>query len=353
MIFIGAIVEAGPGLPELALAFESEVTRSPAVRRGAVACALASLALLGACGRPADPGWAGYAEGEYVYVASPMSGALATLAVQRGDDVKRGAPLFVLEAEAERAAREEATARLQGAGAQAEDLSKGKRAQELAVIDAQLAQARATAAQAAAELVRQQALVAQGFVSPSRLDDVRATARQAGARVAEMEASLGAARMPARADERAAAGASTEAARFALEQARWREAQKRQNAPADARGADTFFRVGEWVGAGQPVVSLLPPGATKARFYVPESDLAGVAVGQRVEVRCDGCTAPIPARISFIATQAEYTPPVIYSNTQRARLVFLVEARPEGDAGARLRPGQPLDVHRVAAGERP
>ncbi|MEQ1808116.1 MAG: HlyD family secretion protein, partial [Burkholderiaceae bacterium] len=127
------------------------------------------------------------------------------------------------------------------------------------------------------------------------------------------------------------------------------EQQMRQSAPADARISETFFRVGEWVGAGQPVLALLPPGATKARFFVPESELAGVAVGQSVSVSCDGCGAPIAARIDFIATQPEYTPPVIYSNSQRARLVFMVEARPDAKDSTRLRPGQPVDVRRAVA----
>jgi HlyD family secretion protein len=272
---------------------------------------------------------------------------LTTLAVQRGDEVKRGAPLFALDDQAERAASEEAAARASSAGAQAADLAKGKREQEIAVVQAQITQARAQSVQASAELARQEALVAQGFVSASRLDDVRAAARQARARVAELEASLRVAQLPARSDERNAAEASTDAARHALEQARWREQQKQQTAPADARVADTFFRAGEWVGAGQPVVSLLPPGATKARFFVPESELGAIAIGQPVSVACDGCSAPVAARISFIATQAEYTPPVIYSNSQRARLVFMVEARPDPKDAARLRPGQPIDVRRA------
>jgi len=309
---------------------------------------LTAAALLGACSPKADPAWAGYVEGEYVYVAAPIAGALTTLAVQRGDEVKRGAPLFALDDQAERAAREEAAARASGAGAQAADLAKGKREQEIAVVQAQITQARAQAVQASAELARQEALVTQGFVSASRLDDVRAAARQARARVAELEASLRVAQLPARSDERSAA-ASTDAARYALDQARWREQQKQQSAPADARVADTFFRAGEWVGAGQPVVSLLPPGATKARFFVPESELGAIAVGQAVSVACDGCSAPVAARISFISTQAEYTPPVIYSNSQRARLVFMVEARPDPKDAARLRPGQPIDVRRAAA----
>jgi HlyD family secretion protein len=316
--------------------------------RHAIGCALLAGALvLGACGSKTEPAWAGYVEGEYVYVASPIAGALTTLAVQRGDEVKRGAPLFALDDQAERAASEEAAARASSAGAQAADLAKGKREQEIAVVQAQITQARAQSVQASAELARQEALVAQGFVSASRLDDVRAAARQARARVAELEASLRVAQLPARSDERNAAEASTDAARHALEQARWREQQKQQTAPADARVADTFFRAGEWVGAGQPVVSLLPPGATKARFFVPESELGAIAIGQPVSVACDGCSAPVAARISFIATQAEYTPPVIYSNSQRARLVFMVEARPDPKDAARLRPGQPIDVRRA------
>jgi len=320
--------------------------RSVWSHRAIGAALLAGAAALGACGSKADPAWAGYVEGEYVYVASPIAGALTTLAVRRGDEVKRGAPLFALDDQAERAAREEAAARASGAGAQAADLAKGKRDQEIAVVQAQIAQARAQAVQASAELARQEALVKQGFVSASRLDDVRAAARQARARVVELEASLRVAQLPARSDERSAAAASTDAARSALDQARWREEQKRQSAPADARVADTFYRAGEWVGAGQPVVSLLPPGATKARFFVPESELGSIAVGQPVSIHCDGCSAPVNARISFIATQAEYTPPVIYSNSQRARLVFMVEARPDPQDAARLRPGQPIDVRR-------
>ncbi len=114
----------------------------------------------------------------------------------------------------------------------------------------------------------------------------------------------------------------------------------------DAQVADTYFRPGEYVGAGQPVLALLPAANLKARFFVAEGEVATLAAGQAVTLHCDGCGAPIAARISRIATQAEYTPPVIYSNSQRARLVFLVEARPEAKDAARLRPGQPLDVRR-------
>jgi HlyD family secretion protein len=101
---------------------------------------------------------------------------------------------------------------------------------------------------------------------------------------------------------------------------------------------------GEWVPAGAPVVSVLPAANVKARFFVPETELGRVRVGQGVKLACDGCGAPIDAKVSFIATQAEFTPPVIYSKDSRAKLVFLVEARPSPADAVKLHPGQPVDV---------
>ena len=310
---------------------------------------LAALALpwLAACGDKPAPAWSGYVEGDYVYVGAPFAGTITTLAVRRGETVARGAPLFALDAEAEHAARDEARARVEAAQAQAADAGKGRRRDEIAVTQAQRAQAQANATLAAAELARQEQLIAQGFVSPARLDDARAALDQARARLAELDAALRVAQLPARVDTRAAAEAAVQAARETLRQAEWRAQQKQASAPVDAQVADTFHRVGEWAGAGQPVVALLPPGAVKARFFVGEAEIASLAAGQVVSIACDGCGAPIPARIDFIATRAEYTPPVIYSNAQRARLVFLVEARPEAGDAARLRPGQPIDVRRA------
>jgi HlyD family secretion protein len=301
-------------------------------------------ALLGACHAPADPGWSGYVEGEYVYVAAPVPGRLQTLAVQPGDTVAAGAALFALDAAPEQAARAEADARVRAAEAQAANAAKGRRDDEIAVVRAQLAQARAQAERADAEWHRQQALVAQDFVSRSHLDDATTARQQARDRLAELEAGLRVALLPARSDERASAEAQVDAAREARRQQAWREQQAVQSAPVAGLVSDTFWRVGEYVPAGQPVLALLPPSARKARFYVPEAELGALAVGQGVSLHCDGCGAPIAARITRIAAQPEYTPPVIYSNSQRARLVFLVEARVAPADATRLHPGQPLDV---------
>ncbi len=149
--------------------------------------------------------------------------------------------------------------------------------------------------------------------------------------------------MPARADAIRAAQAAVTAAKAALVQEEWRLDQMTGTAPDAGTVVDTLYRPGEVVAAARPVVQLLPPENLKIRFFVPERELGRLAVGDKVSVRCDGCGAPIPATIHFIAPQAEYTPPVIYSRVERARLVFMVEARPDARLQA-LRVGQPVDV---------
>jgi HlyD family secretion protein len=327
------------------------MTRMLKIHTGAprAAIALAGL-MLAACSQPAPGGWSGYIEGDYVQVAAPLAGALTRLSVQAGDAVAGGAPLFTLDASNETAASAEAQARLDAARAQAANTELGRRPDELAVTRAQLDQAQALAQRTASDLLRQQELFAQGFIAATRVDEARSADDQARARVAELQSALKVARLPARRDEQAAARAQADAARQALAQARWREQQKTHAAPLAGTVADTYYRVGEWVVAGQPVLSLLPAGQVHARFYVPEPELAGLTLGQRVELRCDGCAAPVSARITHIASQAEYTPPVIYSNAQRAKLVFRVQARPDGAGAAHLHPGLPVDVHQIGGG---
>ena len=305
--------------------------------------AVAALGLSG-CGDPAPPALQGYVEGEYVRVAAPFAGTLVRLDAERGTQVAAGAALFALEAESEDAARREAGERLKRAEAQVEDLRKGKRASEIDTARAQLAQAEVAAGLSEKEYARQLDLVAKGFVSQQRADEARAARDRDRARVAELSADVETMRSGARPDEIRAAEAEAGAAREALAQADWRLRQKSVSATVAGLVADTLFVRGEWVPAGAPVVSLLPPGNVKVRFFVPQARLGAVKVGQKVAVACDGCGAELAAAITFIAPQAEYTPPVIYSKDNRAKLVYLVEARPAPQDAPRLHPGQPVDV---------
>jgi HlyD family secretion protein len=308
----------------------------------------AASVLLCACHQAERSGFQGYAEGEYVRVAASFAGRLERLHVRRGDQIAAGAPLFALESENEAAGRREAEQRLRAAEAQLANLQKGRRPTELAAIQAQLQQAQAALKLSQAQLRRSEQLVSQGFISRERLDEARTAHERDRAAVAQLNADLATARLAARQDEIRAAQAAVEAAQAALAQAEWRLEQKSVQAPVSGLVADTLFVKGEWVPAGAPVATLLPPENVKARFFVPETELGALRVGQVLTVTCDGCAAPISARVTYISPRAEFTPPVIYSRENRAKLVFLIEARPAPEDAVRLHPGQPLDI-RVAA----
>jgi HlyD family secretion protein len=143
--------------------------------------------------------------------------------------------------------------------------------------------------------------------------------------------------------------ASASAARAALGMAEWRLAQRRVTSPVDGRVADVMARAGETMAAGAPVVSLLPPGNIFVRFFVPEAAFATIHMDDRVALACDGCPPGLSARISFISPQAEYTPPLIYSESSKAKLVFIVEARPPREQAVGLNPGEPIEVRPVPA----
>ena len=298
--------------------------------------------LVAGCEKEAPDAWQGYVEGDYVMLASPYAGRLQKLELRRGDQAKAGAPVFALEQEAERAARREAEQRLRTAEARLENLRGARRVPEIEALRAELRQAEVARELAETNFAREENLMRSGATSRARYDEARSALARDAARVAEAKAHLKNARMPlGRELERKAAEGEVEAARAALAQAAWRLEQKSVTAPVAGLVHDTYFVEGEWVPAGRPVAAILPPENVKVRFYVPETRLSAISPGTALAIDCDGCPAPLAAKVNFVSSQAEYTPPVLYSKDSRAKLQFLVEARLEG---ASLRPGQPVDV---------
>jgi HlyD family secretion protein len=300
--------------------------------------------LLAACTKPDAQLMLGYAEADYVRIAATGSGTISALYLKRGETSTANAPAFVLEQANEQAMREEATANVERATAQLRNLQQGKRSDEVAVVQAQLDQAQAALLLAAADLRRKQQLVADKFISAAGLDQARAELERTRAHAQELQAQLRVAKTGARSEEIAAAEKQLEAARAQLAQVNWRLDQRTLRTPVAGDVVDVLYRQGEWVAAGSPVVTLLPLGNRKARFFVPQEKLGALALGQLVTIDCDGCAGPIKGTISFIAPEAEYTSPIIYSKENRAKLVFMVEARPQAAAASRLHPGQPLQV---------
>ncbi len=260
--------------------------------------------LLAACNRqPVNDAWLGYGEGDAAFIAAPQAGWVTQMKVERGQTVHRGDLLFALDDTQQQASRGQASATLVAARASLK--------QELSNLE-----------YARIALTRQDRLAISGAGTPAQLDQARTAFTQSQARVSQLQAQI------------AQMEASLTGASYGL-------SQRQIVAQTDGPVQDIYFRPGEFVPAATPVVSLLPPANIYVRFFVPESQLPKVKLGQKVRITCDGCK-PLTASITFIAARAEFTPPVIFSVGNREKLVFKLEARAPG--GLDIHPGQPVDV---------
>jgi HlyD family secretion protein len=293
----------------------------------------------------------GYVEGDYVYVSAEANGRLIERPAEAGRTVGQGAILARLDDSDQVAAIAVAEARLAQARAQLANLRSGKRPEEISVIAAALAEAKSAIVQTEDDYRRKLTLREKGFVAQAAVDDARAKRDAAQAQVDSNERQLDVARLPARAEEIDAAERNVAALEATLTQAKIALDRRSLTAPDASVVEETYFEPGELVAAGQAVVSLLPDANKKIRFFLPEPLLATVKVGDRVRVGCDNCGAGLEAAITFIASQSQFTPPVIYSKDNREKLVFRTDAMPLGEA-ANLKVGQPLDIvlNRAGAG---
>ncbi|MCJ2163818.1 MULTISPECIES: HlyD family efflux transporter periplasmic adaptor subunit [unclassified Pseudodesulfovibrio] len=306
--------------------------------------AICTLLSLAACSSEPQDVFQGYVEGEYVHVAAPIGGTLDELNVTRGQTVSKDAPLFGLERDFEKAAVDEATHDLQRAQDNLANLEKGQRPTEIASIQARLRQAKAAADLAKVEYKRRVQLIAEETISQEELDRSKSDYDQKKQQVSEINSELQTAGLGARSDVIRAAASEIMQKQAKLVQALWNYNQKVRTAPSSAFVFDTLFRMGEWVPSGQAVVSLLPPENIEIRFYVPQTIVSQIQTGQKAIVTYDGAEKPVDTTISYISPSAEFTPPVIYSSQSRAKLVFMLKARPSQEDAEKLHPGQPVDV---------
>jgi HlyD family secretion protein len=303
------------------------------------------VAILGASCEKSDPSLVqGYIEGEFVHVASPFGGRMENLAVERGQEIEKGALLFELEETSERAARDEALRRVDQVRAELQDAKAGQRPSEIQTLEAQLGEMRAALVLADIELERQQKLLATNVASKRDLDIARAQHDENTQRVAQLEATLVTAKLGSREDQIRAAEQNLLAQQAALQAAEWNLSQKKQFAQHAALVSDTLYRPGDWVEAAKPVVVLLPPGNVKVRVFVSQELVGRVQIGSAAEVLVDGVEKPFAAKVTYISPRAEFTPPVIFSQSMREKFAFLVELSVDPETARKLHPGQPVDV---------
>jgi HlyD family secretion protein len=288
---------------------------------------------------PRVEAFTGYVVSDDVTMSAPIGGTLTQVAVRRGDRVKAGQALFSVDPTVRAAQSEQASAQISGAQAQVEQQQAA-----LARARADASAAQADADRAAAEWRRLSAAQREkpGVVAPLQVEQAEAAMRAAGDKRDAARAAVQTATAAVR-----AARAQVQQAEAGLASARRQVSELAPVAPSAGRVEDVMFKPGESVSANAAVVTLVPDGEVKVRFYVPEGRVNAYRPGRQVAIACDGCAAGMTATVDFVAARPEYTPPIIYSLDARQKLVFLVEARPS-DPNA-LVPGQPMDVGATAA----
>lgn len=287
-------------------------------------------------------GAVGYIEAEWHYISSPQPGRILARHVSQGDRVQVGDRLFELDSAIQRAALEEAQARVAQQQAEVLNNSTGARPEEVQRLEAKLAEAEAALQYARAEQKRIASLVEQGMEPRSKGDQVEATLEQTAAIVKTVEKEIAVARLAARPAVREIAMATLSIAEAARNGAKLRLEERTVLAAISGKVEAVFHHEGEFVNTGVPVLAILPEDGLKLKFFVSQNILPEIELGKPVLISADGLASPIEALISFISTEPEYTPPVIYSNKERQKLVFLVEAKVPVDSG--LLPGLPVDV---------
>jgi len=313
---------------------------------------IAILLLLSGCHRSPTTA-SGYIEGNFVYIASQASGELTALAVKRGQRVKKGQLLFKIDPTPYHDRVSEAKAQLTKAEANLRDTLYGERASELAEIEAEIKQAQASANYLRKQLIRDQHLLASGGISRQTFDQTKRDVKESLEKVSQLKATLTTAKLPKRADLIQVAKANVDEAKANLLLSQWNLDQTMVRAKEEGIVFDNFYWPFEKVPANQPVISLLDFNKMRLIFYVPKQLVQSLKIGQVVhfyttddrlyhESRQSGDQNT--AIISFISPQAEYTPPVIYSDHSMNKLVYRIEAKFRPKQAKKWHPGQLVTV---------
>lgn len=280
----------------------------------------AALAFAG-CSDAGQDRLTGYVEAETLYMAPQEAGVIQEILVREGDRVEAGDVLFRMKSDRIAYQVEQAAAAAKSAE---------KRADDTGALAKAVTEAQADLNRIAADFSRTQKLFKDGFVTQARLDTDRAALIAAEARLERARA------------EREAAQDDYQSVEAQAGLAKQRLEDLSVTAPKAGTIERLYRREGEVAAAGDPVAALLPPDNLKLRFYAPEPMLSAFAPGDEVAFQCDGCAQGLKARVTYVATEPQFTPPVIYNLDERDKLVFLIEARPLDPEG--LRPGLPADI---------
>lgn len=296
-----------------------------------------------ACKNPDNENvFTGYVEAEFVTVSAPASGWIEQQNVDYGQAVSPGSVLVQFDQALQQYQLDQSIANVASVSAQLEDAQHGARDEELAVLKSQLQEQQFNIDEAKLELERTAALRKRELATQADYDKamLNLKALEAAAQVTshQIEVQM----LAGRPDYLESLRQQVKAAKSAEQQALWALNERQIQSRNHGVIKEIYARTGEYVTQGQPILLLQLQDTAKVRFYVSQQQLDTLSLGTNVSVHQDGLDRALKATVTYIASRAEFTPPVLYSEQSRQSLVFLVEARFEESAA--LHPGQPVDV---------
>ncbi len=284
----------------------------------------------------------GYVEAELRFVAAPQTGWIVAQDLKQGDLITANQLLFKLDDTRQLAEVEQAQQNLRATEAQLADLQKGARPEEVNALKSQQQEAQARLSFAQTEFKRFQTLLNKGLITAEQLDRAETDVAVNQAQLKTIQNNIKVADLGGRIDSLIRAEAQVRSTAAQLDSQQYQLSQRSLTANITGLVDEIYYHVGEYVNSGAPVLAIRLIDQDKVRFHVSQSQLHKLKLGQSISVQADGMDTSIPAKISYIASSAEFTPPVIYSKDSRAKLVFLIEA--QLDVGYSLNPGLPVDI---------
>lgn len=278
-------------------------------------------------------------------VAGSVPARVERILVEEGAQVKAGDTIAVLSQTGLPQDIQQRRSRVSAAESELNDLLRGARPAELERARAEVRSATSEAERTAADSVRLARLLSAGGISQSAFDASANAARVAGARRDAAQEALQLLEAGARPDRIAAARAAVATARAQLAMGEAAAADLVLTAPVDGQVMARFAEPGEVIGAGIPLISLGDARRAWVRVYVTAPVFASIKVGDIVPLTIDGLPGEtFPARITALATAAEFTPRVALTEKERADLLFGVRLE-LADTSGRLKAGLPATAN--------
>jgi HlyD family secretion protein len=305
------------------------------------------LALPGAlaCGRRPDPSQilaTGHVEATDVRVSAKLAGRLETLSAREGDAVAAGQELAAIDATDVRLALQQAQAEREQAAAELRLRRAGSRPEDIAELESQIRGVEADLAAAQQDLDRMQGLLDRGSGTTKARDDARTRRDVNGARLAAMMQSLARLRAGSRREEIDAARARLAATDARIAQLDQQLRDARVVSPLTGVVTEKIAEAGEILPAGSPLLVVTDLRSPWLTVYVAGPDLGRIRLGQEaVVVTDDGQSRK--GVVTFIASQAEFTPKNVQTRDERVKLVYKVKIGLDNPDGL-FKPGMPAEA---------